>query len=156
MGQHRHPGDLHRRLYLGGIVYGRTKNEYRKGRRLRVAGDRPVTVRDERLRIISDELWQAAHARMEATHDVYLRRTGGKLHGKPESGLEAKYLLTGFLRCGVCGGGMMINERTGKRGRPQLAYVCATHRTRPGACPARYGCSPIPSKAQWFIRCAAS
>jgi hypothetical protein len=34
---------------------------------------------------------------------------------------------------------MITNKRTGKRGQPQLAYVCATHRARPGACSVRNG-----------------
>jgi hypothetical protein len=37
---------------------------------------------------------------------------------------------------------MQINKRTSKRGRPQLVYVCATHRTRgDAACPEKSGLS---------------
>lgn len=82
------------------------------------------------LRIVSDELWNAVRERLAKTRAAYERRNNGRLCSKPESGLESKYLLSGFLRCGVCQGGMMINKRTSKRGRPQLVYVCATHRTR--------------------------
>jgi hypothetical protein len=32
---------------------------------------------------------------------------------------------------------MFVVKPTGKRGRPVLGYVCATHRSRPTACPVR-------------------
>ena len=130
---------LHRSLYRGQVVYGQTRNEYRHGRRIKVAGEAPLALDAPALRIVSEELWQAAHERMAATHAVYLRRTGGKLGGKPASGLESKYLLSGSLRCGECGGGLIISTATSKRGKPQVRYICATHRTRPGACSNKYG-----------------
>src|SRR5438552_12516667 len=35
---------------------------------------------------------------------------------------------------------MFVNRRTGKRGRPQVFYVCSTHRTRGAtACTAKHG-----------------
>ena len=130
---------LHRGLYRGRVVYGATRNEYRGGKRIKLAGESPMTLEAPALRIVSEELWQAAHERMAATHAVYLRRTGGKLGGKPASGLESKYLLSGSLRCGECGSGLIISTATSKRGKPQVRYICATHRTRPGACSNKYG-----------------
>jgi len=131
---------LHRELYRGVVVYGKTRNEYRKGKRIAIAGDAQIKLDRPALRIVSDELWQAAHERMEATHAVYLRRTGGRLNGKPASGLESRYLLAGFLRCGICGGNLIVSKRTGKRGRPCSAYICTTHKTRGDvACANRWG-----------------
>jgi site-specific DNA recombinase len=122
---------LHRDLYRGVVVYGKTRNEYRKGKRVSVNGDKtPITLECPDLRIVSDELWTAAHERMEQSRRVYLRRVGGKLVGKPESGFESQYLLSGFLRCGICGGNLAIIKRTGKRGRPRTYYACTTHHTR--------------------------
>ena len=92
---------LHRDLYRGVVVYGKTRNEYRRGKRVRVEGEAPITLDRPELRIISDELWEETHDRMKRTHAVYLRRTGGRLGGKPSSGLESRYLLSGFLRCGL-------------------------------------------------------
>jgi site-specific DNA recombinase len=114
---------LHRELYLGRVVYGRTTWKRRRDRetglakKVKVAASKaPVVREDPTLRIVPDELWAAARERMAATHAVYLRRMGGQLGGKPASGLESRYLLAGFLRCGVCGGNLIISKKTGKRG----------------------------------------
>ena len=82
------------------------------------------------LQIVDATLWQAAHRRLDRTRAIYLRRTNGKLWGRPEAGLEAKYLLSGFVVCGTCGGAMHATKRTSLRGTPQLYYVCRTHRVR--------------------------
>jgi site-specific DNA recombinase len=97
------------------------------------------------LRIVPEPLWQAAQDRLARTHEVYLRRTGGQLGGKPESGLVSKYLLSGFLRCGVCGGNLIISKKTGQRGRAQTTYICSTQRTRgQDICTNRWGVPAIP------------
>ncbi|MBA3888839.1 MAG: recombinase zinc beta ribbon domain-containing protein [Acidobacteria bacterium] len=59
---------------------------------------------------------------------------GGRLLGRPP-GEGAKYLLTGLLTCGVCGGGFEALSRQHGR-RRAFVYGCATHR-RKGAiiCP---------------------
>lgn len=128
---------LHRRLYLGEIVYGQTRNEYRHGRRVKVEGEQPITRQDEALRIVSDDLWKAAHNRIGRERRAYLQRPDGKLGGKPSPG----YLLSGFLKCGVCGGNLIISKKTGKRGRPEAYYICATYKDRPGACTHKYSIS---------------
>jgi Recombinase zinc beta ribbon domain/ABC transporter substrate binding protein/Recombinase len=122
----------------GQIVYGKTRWQDKGGTRIKVDVPEAKWLRLEapELRIISEDLWEAAHARMAATHAVYLRRTNGQLGGKPESGLESRYLMSGFLRCGICRGAMQVNKRATQPGRPPLVYVCGTHRTRGnGACP---------------------
>jgi hypothetical protein len=132
---------LHRRLYLGEVVYGQTRWERRGGtkRKVRVPESEWIKTTDPSLRLVSDDLWQAAHARLSASRAVYLTRNDGRPGRKPEAGLESKYLLSGFLRCQTCGGNMVITTRTGERGQPQVAYVCATHRSRPASCPVRNG-----------------
>src|SRR5207245_2418839 len=69
----------------------------------RKESDRPsiewVTANVESLRIISDEIWGTAHTSLAT------RRKG--IGGRPTRGTESKYLLTGFLQCGVCGGAMV-------------------------------------------------
>ena len=57
-----------------------------------------IRTTDPTLRLISDDLWRAAQARLDATRAVYLARNNGRADGKPEAGLESKYLLSGFLR----------------------------------------------------------
>jgi site-specific DNA recombinase len=132
---------LHRRLYLGEVVYGQTRWERRGGtkRKVRVPESEWIKTTDPNLRLVSDDLWQAAHARLSASRAVYLTRNDGRPGRKPETGLESKYLLSGFLRCEACGGSMVITKRTGERGQPQVAYICATHRSRPTSCPVRNG-----------------
>ena len=85
------------------------------------------------LRIVPEDLWRAAHERLDRTRQTYLRSTGGKLCGRPEAGLESKNLLAGFVTCGVCGGSMHAIKRTSKRGRPVRYYVCNGWRVN-GSC----------------------
>jgi site-specific DNA recombinase len=127
---------LHRRLYLGEIVYGQTKNARRGGKRIKVAGEHPVTIERPDLRIIEPELWDRAHRVLKKRSATYARLNNGKLLNKPESGGEAKYFLGGFVRCATCGGSMTSVKRTGKRGRPSLGYACKTRKARGvAACP---------------------
>jgi site-specific DNA recombinase len=92
------------------------------------------------LRIVSDEVWQAAADRLAATRATYLRtveavecRDGktrrGLLLGRPRFGNDAKYLLVGLAQCAVCGGGLQVRARF-ERGEKVLYYECTTRRQR--------------------------
>jgi Recombinase zinc beta ribbon domain len=71
---------------------------------------------------------------------IHQRGEGGRMRGKPETGAESQHLLGGFVQCGVCGGRMVAQKRTGKRGRPTWFYVCRLRRDRgPEACSASQG-----------------
>lgn len=124
---------LHRRLYLGEVVYGATNNARRGGKRIKVQGEHPVTIERPDLRIISDELWASAHRVMTKRRDTYIRSNDGQLRGKPETGGVSRYLLGGFVKCAVCGGVMTSVKKTGKRGRPVLWYSCRTRLQRGAA-----------------------
>ena len=69
----------------------------------------------------------AAHERLSGSRLNYLRKTDGRLWGKPANGIESKYLLTGMATCGGCGGAMISYPRTygspGHRKRV-LVYAC--------------------------------
>jgi site-specific DNA recombinase len=131
---------LHRRLYLGEIVYGQTKNARRGGKRIKVQGEHPVTIEKPELRIVSDELWASAHRVMAKRRATYVRLNSGQLRGKPETGGESRYLLGGFVKCAVCGGVMTSVKKTGKRGRPVMWYSCRTRLQRgPAACGQDHG-----------------
>ena len=137
---------LYRALYRGQIVYGKTRWEYKQGgkRKVDVPEAEWITLDAPELRIISDTLWTAAHERMAKTHEVYLRHGAGLFGGKPESGLQSRYLLSGFLRCGVCGGNLVISRKTGPRGPAQTTYICAQQRSRGReTCTNKYGVSAI-------------
>ncbi|MDE2137930.1 MAG: zinc ribbon domain-containing protein [Gammaproteobacteria bacterium] len=94
-------------------------------RRVKVL-DRPrVEHTDERLRIVSDRLWElvkarqarTAHAQSATTVRGTPRRGGG---GKP-----GKYLFTGLLACDLCGASFVLRNRE--------YYACASH-WHGGAC----------------------
>ena len=137
---------LHRALYRGQIVYGKTQWVYKQGGKRKVDTSEAewITVDAPELRIVSDALWKAAQERMAKTHEVYLRHGAGLFGGKPESGLQSHYLLSGFLQCGVCGGNLVISRKTGPRGPAQTTYICAMQRTRGReVCSNKYGVSAI-------------
>jgi hypothetical protein len=91
-----------------------------------VKQDRPesewLVVDAPALRIVSEELWRAAHDRLERTRQTYV--VGGRLGGRPEAGIESRHLLSGFVLCGVCEGSMHAIKRTSRRGEPRVYYVC--------------------------------
>ena len=76
------------------------------------------------LRIVEDELWDAAHRRMKATRRTYLRGTDGKLWGRPPTGTAAKHLLVGMAICAKCGAGLEIRSRSHGKKRAKF-YACS-------------------------------
>ena len=78
------------------------------------------------LRIVSNAQWHAAHERLASTRASYLRSNSGKLWGRPLSGTAAKYLGTGLLQCGCCGGTLEV--RTRSHGRRRITfYACSSY-----------------------------
>src|SRR5262252_9368784 len=66
---------LHRELYLGKVVYGKTTWNYKGGTKIKVnvRDTSKWTVKDRpELRIVGDDLWEAAHARIARTRAAYL------------------------------------------------------------------------------------
>jgi hypothetical protein len=117
--------------YTGRLLYGRTKKRDAWGQKKQ--SDRPkskwIETRREDLRIVSDELWKAAHDRIAASRAAFTTRFTGRSHGRPPSGTESPYLLSGFRECARCGASMVIGSRRGARSR-YFASVCAYHRDR--------------------------
>jgi site-specific DNA recombinase len=132
---------LYRELYRGRPQYGLTRwvdsGGTKRKERVRDAASW-VTTQSPALAIVSDELWPRAHRRLEAARILYPgrpRRTPhqGRLPPVPTSG---RYLLTGVLQCGHCGGGLQMSRQSGRRGRGLwLYYVCSRQRTRGIPCP---------------------
>lgn len=130
---------LRRDIYRGQIVYGKTRWERRGGskRKVRTPPSEWITVDAPKLRIVPESLWTAVQDRLASVSPVYRRRHGST---PSRSVLESKYLLSGFLTCGSCGGNLIISKKTGQRGRPVVMYICATRRTRgETACPSKHG-----------------
>ena len=133
---------LKNEIYIGQVIYGRTRNEMRKGVKRKVAVPEAEWVRIERpeLRIVPQPLWDAAQARKAATFATYRQTPDGRLSGKPErSALASQYLLAGMLRCGVCGGKLIsLKQRGRKTGQFYLYYVCWRSQSRGATvCPSR-------------------
>lgn len=78
------------------------------------------------LRIVPEELWLRAHARIAQTREAY--RLDQRPGGRPEAGLESAHLLSGFVVCGRCQGAMHAITRTsGGRRTPRWTrtyYLC--------------------------------
>jgi DNA invertase Pin-like site-specific DNA recombinase len=92
-----------------------------------------IEVKLPELRIVSDDLWQRVRARRKITNSHYLRGTAGQLLSKPESGLAAKYALSGIARCYSCHSGLKAYPGSG---RDLIArYRCGLRaRSGPNAC----------------------
>jgi site-specific DNA recombinase len=136
---------LHRELYRGVSVWGRTKKRDAGGQvdpHARPESDW-LRVEAPQLRVVPEPLWRAAHARLEASRHAYLRGTSGRLCGRPVDGADRKHLLIGLARCKTCGGTIEVNSRRHGRTR-QPFYACATHRRR-GACICR-GLDVLPKR----------
>ena len=122
---------LYRPLYRGEIVWNRTQKRNSWGQVSQQA--RPeadwLTRAAPELRIVPEDLAKAVDARLTRNKTRYLRTTGGRLWGRPRSGVESKYLLVGFATCGACGGGVSVRSR--KHGsRRAFYYVCTAYHTR--------------------------
>jgi site-specific DNA recombinase len=115
---------LFRELYRGRIVWGRRRNGVQPGRHHATPPGEWLTLDAPALRIIPEELWRAAHARIARTRAIYLRQNGGTLNGRPGAGHDSHNLLGGFLTCGECGGSMHAIKRPSRRGRPRVCYMC--------------------------------
>jgi site-specific DNA recombinase len=123
---------LRRELYVGRIVWNRSRFVKQPGTNKRLRRERPqsewrITERPE-LRIIEDPLWNRVQ-----THLAFVARTFGK--GKPPGlyhrAASSPYLLSGLLKCGSCGANLVIVTGRGKGGHPRFGCPQNFHR---GAC----------------------
>lgn len=122
---------LNRSLYRGEIVWNqsRKRNTWGAIEPRQRPQEQWLHVPAPELAIVPRELWDAAHRRMDAGRKKYLRATGGRSYGRPSGGVVPKYLLTGFLRCGTCGGGFFVKTRDhGKR--RSFRYACSSYHKR--------------------------
>lgn len=122
---------LRNERYVGHVVWNRRewyRDPLTKKRRARVRDEREWVVTEApELAIVDRETWEAAQAR-------HRRSTrGGQTNGK-----KKVRLLSGFLRCGVCGAGLAIIASTKKRGQVYSRYGCsANHGKGDAVCPNR-------------------
>lgn len=126
---------LRRTLYRGLITFGKThKRDDGSGpRQVRQDASQWLTVDAPQLRIVSDELWAAAHRRLRDAEALYLRGTGGRVFGRPARSLESRYLLSGLARC-TCGSNFMAHSTTSGKGRKRYYVCCGYHNRGKTAC----------------------
>jgi len=114
-------------LYRGWRVWNRTKNTFNRAEGKKSKRNRPQSewIRREapELRIISDELWEKVQEVNGRGRDKYYATRMGGLNRTEHS---RKYLFSGTLCCGICGGAYtVINGKA-----PNVRYGCPNHRFR--------------------------
>jgi len=120
---------LHRPLYRGEIVWNKTRKRDAEGKTAVTSRPEEEWLRVDRpeLRIVSDDAWAAAHRRLKTARVQYERVTHG--HRRPHRDRDSKYLLTGFGRCALCGGGLHVRSRSHGQ-RRAFFYACTSHYNR--------------------------
>jgi site-specific DNA recombinase len=119
---------LRRPLYRGEVVWNQTRKRDTWGRKRPQAREASDWIRQDRpdLRIVSPELWRAAHARLDGAREDYVQRNAGRTWGRPVNGTESKYLLTGLAQCALCNGGLFVHSRSHGGHRAHF-YACSTY-----------------------------
>ena len=115
---------LRRELYVGRVIWNKTKYVKTPGTNKRIARLRP---RNEwhiqempDLRIVSEELWNSVQEREERLKKIYAVR------GPVSRAASSPYLLSGFLLCGLCGAKLIIVSGQGRL----ATYGCPQHWNR--------------------------
>ena len=123
----RGSGILNNQLYIGELIWNRQRfvKDPNTGKRVTRLNDESewICASLPELRIVPEELWQAAKARQKS-----LDSTLQGLHRNP----RPRYLLSGLLECGECGGGFskVNTERYGcSASRNKGATICANKKT---------------------------
>jgi hypothetical protein len=119
----RGTGILNNELYVGRRVWNRQRfvKDPTSGKRVtRYNRPNDLVVQDaSELRIIADALWHRAKDRQKRTRLTVLASDG---EVRSERARRPAYLLSGLLRCGVCGGGFSKRSET--------HYACSTAHDR--------------------------
>jgi site-specific DNA recombinase len=121
---------LDRRLYLGELVWNRTRKCDIWGQKNQQARPETEWIRTAApaLRIVSDNQWQGAHGRLESIRAHLIQASGGRL-GVRRRDVESHYLLPGFARCAVCGGGLGVISGSHSSARAHV-YGCVAYLKR--------------------------
>ncbi len=123
---------LHNERYIGRIVWNRSKFVKVPGTNRRVARARPEsewrTHCLPELRIMSDELWWQVQDRLRWLRENY---KGNRGNGLLSRSADSKYVFSGMLICGECGGRLAII--TGSRKHDHPRWGCPRNYSR-GTC----------------------
>ena len=122
----RGTGLLNNELYIGRLVWNRQRFMKNPDTGKRVARVNPpeewIVAEVPELRIVDDELWQAAKARQGEISKKYataIAATRAAQANRLNSTHRPRYLLSGLLECGACGGPYAM--------RGQGRYGCSNH-----------------------------
>jgi site-specific DNA recombinase len=120
---------LRRELYKGEVIWNRSKFEKVPRTNKRVRRPRPQSqwkrVSNPALKIVEPEVWTRVQARLDP-----LNQYGNGLNssGLMHRSLTSPYLFSGLLKCGQCGGNLIIGTGGGSHRHPK--YVCANYYNR--------------------------
>ena len=122
----RGTGLLNNELYIGRLVWNRQRFMKNPDTGKRVARINPpeewIVAEVPELRIVDDGLWQAAKARQGELSEKYataIEATRNAHANRMNAAHRPRYLLSGLLECGVCGGPYAM--------RGQGPYGCSNH-----------------------------
>jgi site-specific DNA recombinase len=122
----RGTGILNNSLYVGRLEWNRCSyiKDPKTGRRVARPNAKEVweVVQVPELRLVAEDLWAAAKRRQQSLSFAIERDDAGNALNRTH---RRKFLLSGLLKCGDCGGGFTIVG--------QDRYGCATHRNK-GTC----------------------
>jgi site-specific DNA recombinase len=115
---------LKRSIYRGQVIWNQSQKRDSWGQQRRKS--RPesqwMCVPAPDLRIVNDELWNTVQTQLQNQHAA--RR--GPIAYQGAKRAKTTYLLTGFLRCGLCGAGMEVRRQ--KHGRVRVTILhCSAH-----------------------------
>ncbi|WCQ98572.1 recombinase family protein [Paracoccus aestuarii] len=137
----RGTGILNNELYIGRRVWNRLEYRRDPATSKRVSRLRPekdwVCQEIPGLRIVPQELWDAMKARQLAMTKAIARAEGPERQGLGARGAakRRKYLLSGLLHCGGCGGALIVAGSGNSKG-----YYCANAKQKgPAVCPGMPG-----------------
>ena len=122
----RGTGILNNELYIGRHVSNRQRYSKHPETGRRVSTPNPpeewLTIEKPELRIIDEDLWDAVKTRQDVIDSSRTRAEADDktAAGAAQSARRRKYLLSGLLTCGQCGGNLTV---AGKRARRR--YYCA-------------------------------
>jgi DNA invertase Pin-like site-specific DNA recombinase len=114
---------LRNETYIGRLIWNRSHFVKQPGSNKRVRRPRPesewIISEKLELRIIDQALWESVQRRIEFVKEkFYFGNMPGLLHRAATS----HNLLTGFIKCGICGHNLIIVAGRGKHGHPK--YGC--------------------------------
>jgi hypothetical protein len=117
---------LKRELYKGEIIWNRSKFEKvpETNKRRRKTRDESEWIRLQRpdLAIVSTELWARVQERFRVFGGTH---KSARLRGLLSRGLTSRYPFSGLLKCGECGGNLIVATGGGTHRHPK--YVCRNY-----------------------------